>query len=156
MKQGNYCWKGGQRDFIDFEQKSPFLKSPPRGIITRVNRELTIFNTIRIIKKYKPKIYIIENPAFGRIWEYIDKILGFNIPYPNLTYYNNYGFGYKKPTKFGSSIFLDLKMENKPGKVRLNHLHLDHSAKSNIPLSLLEDVLKVALMELKKPKGIRK
>lgn len=77
--------------------------------MTRINGELCAFNTIEIIKRYQPNVYIIENPAHGHLWEYIEKILGFEIPYENLTYYNNYDYPIKKPTKFKSNIDLDLK-----------------------------------------------
>ena len=56
-------------------------------------------NTLKIIDHYKPKIFVIENPAYGRIWEYIANVIGFNIPYENLTYYNNYGYKVQKPNK---------------------------------------------------------
>src|SRR5690606_39875787 len=55
------------RDYKDFEG---YQFKPEKQLITRINGELTIFHTIQIIKRYKPEVYIIENPAFSKIWEY--------------------------------------------------------------------------------------
>ena len=103
---GNACWK--QEDLSDslfapqIEPSMFTVRSDSdyrearinykydRQFMKRVNGELTIFNTIEIIKRYNPKVYIIENPASGRIWKYIEEIIEFKLPYLNLTRYNNY------------------------------------------------------------------
>ena len=72
MAKGNACWKQEEkglsrftvRDYTDFER---YQCKPLKSLLNRLNGELCIFNTIDIIKKYKPKFYIIENPAYGRI-----------------------------------------------------------------------------------------
>lgn len=124
------------REYEDF--KNHRFKQE-NNILTRINGELTIINTIEIIKKYKPKFYIIENPAHGRIWEYIDKVLGFKIKCENLTYYNNYGFEIQKATKFGSNIFLDLKQERKKAEKVVKQV-LGYNNRSNIPEPLIIDI----------------
>jgi len=154
MAGGNACWKqevGGDlfvpqvplsrftvRSYKDYKG---YQFIPEKSLINRINGELTIFNTIQIIKKYKPKYYIIENPAYGRIWDYIKEILGFVIPYENLTYYNNYGFPISKPTKFGSNIDLKLKKDKKPNKINFNEVR-GYNERSNIPELLVKDIFK--------------
>lgn len=77
MWGGNACWKQEDLNSL-FESQIPLSKftirdyrdyeklqyNPENQIITRINGELCIFNTIQIIKRYKPKYYVIENPAF--------------------------------------------------------------------------------------------
>src|SRR5699024_11051058 len=145
MDRGNACWKQERGDSL-FEPQIPLSKftirdnrdfenhvyNQKKAFITRVNGELTIFNTIQIIERYKPKHYIIENPAFGRIWEYIEKVIGFDIPYDNLTYYNNYGFQISKATKFKSNIDLKLKCERMPNEIMWKDVK-GYNTRSNIP-----------------------
>ena len=77
-----------------------------KQFVKRVNGELTAFNTIQIIKNYTPKYFVIENPANSKIWEYIETVIGFELPFKNLTRYNNYDYPLQKPTKFSSNIYL--------------------------------------------------
>lgn len=152
MDRGNACWKQERGDSL-FEPQTPLSRftirenvdykttqfNPDKSFVTRVNGELTIFNTIKIIERYKPKYYIIENPAFGRIWDYIEKIIGFDIPYDNLTYYNNYGFQISKATKFKSNIDLKLKCERTPNEIKFNQVS-GYNTRSNIPDELVEEI----------------
>ncbi|HHF3737592.1 TPA: DNA methyltransferase, partial [Haemophilus influenzae] len=46
-----------------------------RSFLNRINGELCIYNTIEIIKRYNPKVYVIENPASSKIWHYVNDIL---------------------------------------------------------------------------------
>lgn len=162
MKGGNASWKQETGDSL-FSSQTPLSRFTIRGhkdyetvqfkfeksLINRINGELCTFNTIKIIKHFKPKYYIIENPATSRMWEYIENIIGFDIPYDNLTYYNNYGYELKKPTKFKSNIDLKLKRE---------HIHVGHSMpevmsgynnRSNIPEKLVENIFCEILNKLK-------
>lgn len=161
MKGGNACWKQ-EKDmtinlFGEYEQGSKFTIRNhidyenyqfkyDKSFLTRINGEMCIYNTLKIIERYQPKVFVIENPAYGRIWEYIANVIGFYIPYENLTYYNNYDYPIKKPTKFGSNINLKLLCDNSKqgiewrtykgvGKNRYN-------ARSHIPLELVKDILK--------------
>ena len=151
MKDGNACWKqdtlenlfgtmkGSRftvRDYKDYEGYQHF---PERQVLTRINGELTIYNTIKIINRYNPKTWIIENPAHGRIWDYINDILGFEIEFENLTYYNNYGFDIRKPTRFSSNMNLTLDKTNKKALTNMNHVG-GYNTRSNIPHSLIEDI----------------
>lgn len=154
MDSGNACWKRERveptmlptqtnlsrftvRDFKDYE-KYPY--NPYRQILTRINGELTIFNTIQIIKKYKPRTYIIENPAYSRIWEYIKKILGFEIKHENLVYYNNYDYPIKKPTKFGSNIYLMLDITKRATDHNFQDMNWSYNERSNIPIKLVKTI----------------
>lgn len=151
MFKGNACWKSIEdvnlfgnkiltkfciRDYTDYER---YQYKPENQIITRINGELCIYNTIKIIKKYNPKFYIIENPAYGKIWEYMNKILGFKWDFDNLTYYNNYGFSIKKPTKFASNVDLELNSSNQKGRICLKKVS-NYNERSNIPFPLVQQI----------------
>lgn len=159
MKNGNACWKREVSDSL-FEPQTPLSRFTVRNytdydgtqfkqdksLIKRINGELCAFNTIEIIKKYNPKYYIIENPAHGRLWEYVDKILGFKIPFDNLTYYNNYDYPISKPTKFKSNVNLNLKSENIPNDVIFNSgFSRDYNERSNIPKKLVDEMFRKIL-----------
>ena len=158
MNGGNACWKtdeienlfGGMkgstftiRDYKDFEN---YQFKPERQIMTRINGELCIFNTIEIIKRYKPQYWVIENPAYGKIWEYVEKILGFELPHKNLTYYSAYGFDVQKPTRFSSNIDLKLKTEKIKNKIPFNQI-CGYNLRSNIPDELIEEIFTKLIKE---------
>src|SRR5699024_3760305 len=63
------------RGYKDYEPANVQFKYD-RSFVNRINGELCTYNTIKIIKHFKPKYYIIENPATSRMWEYIEKIIG--------------------------------------------------------------------------------
>nr|DAX84179.1 MAG TPA: hypothetical protein [Caudoviricetes sp.] len=107
---------------------------------------------IEIIKKYKPKYYIIENPASSKIWEYIEKILGFEIEHENKTFYNNYDYPIKKPTKFKSNLDLKLKAENIQSKVKWHDFSNNYNKRSNIPLKLVREIFNKVLERYSKDK----
>lgn len=156
MKGGNASWKQETgdalfqpqtplsrftiRDFIDYREVQ---FKPEKSLINRINGELCIFNTIQIILHYDPKYYVIENPAASRIWEYVDRVLGFEIQHDNLTYYNNYGYPIKKPTRFKSNIELKLKKEKIPNEVdwgKFDRKGGAYNSRSNIPLKLVNQI----------------
>ena len=160
MKGGNACWKK-EKDmtinlFGEYEQGSKFTIrnkadynnyqfNYDKSFLTRINGEMCVYNTLKIIDRYKPMVFVIENPAYGRIWEYISNVIGFYIPYENLTYYNNYGYPLKKPTKFGSNINLKLLNENIKAAIGWNQYSNGsnrYNARSNIPFDLVKDILK--------------
>lgn len=150
IKHGNPCWKqehkNGSRFVIRTRSELNDRYINKRGyvyntsFINRINGELCIFNTIEIIKRYKPKVYIIENPYSSRIWDYIDKVIGFKIPHDNPTYYGNYGWICKKPTKFKSNIELRLRFENYYSGVKMNNVLRSYNDRSAIPLELVRDI----------------
>lgn len=159
MKGGNACWKQ-EKDmtinlFGEYEQGSKFTIRNhidyenyqfkyDKSFLTRINGEMCIYNTLKIIEQYQPKVFVIENPAYGRIWEYIANVIGFNIPYENLTFYNNYGYPLKKATKFGSNINLRLLKESVPANIQMKDLKSGsnrYNLRSNIPLTLIQDIL---------------
>lgn len=161
MKGGNACWKQ-EKDmtinlFGEYEQGSKFTIRNhidyenyqfkyDKSFLTRINGEMCIYNTLKIIERYKPKVFVIENPAYGRIWEYIASVIGFDIPYENLTYYNNYDYPVKKPTKFGSNIDLKLLKDEMKNQIKFNKLNIKginrYNMRSHIPLELVKDILK--------------
>ena len=162
MDRGNACWKQERGDAL-FEPQVPLSKftvrdyddyeryqfKPEKSLMTRINGELTIFNTIRIIRHFKPKYYIIENPAHGRIWEYIERVLGFDVGYENLTYYNNWDYPIKKPTKFASNINLKLTTEYVKQEVEFSELKWSYNQRSNIPEKLVQHIFNIVLAEVR-------
>ncbi|NRE83876.1 DNA methyltransferase, partial [Enterococcus faecium] len=125
------------RDYADY---SAYQFKPEKSLINRINGELCTFNTIQIIKRYQPRIYVIENPASSRMWEYIERVLGFYIPFDNLTYYNNYDYPISKATKFKSNIQLDLKKQKIRNDVKFNEFSRNYNERSNIPLKLVATI----------------
>ncbi len=130
------------RDYKDYEG---LQFKPEKSFLNRINGELCIFNTIEIIKRYEPNFYVIENPAYDRIWEYIDRILGFKIPFENLAYYGNYGYPLAKPTKFGSDVDLHLKSAKIGSAIHFNNFSRSYNERSNIPINLIEDIYRAIL-----------
>ena len=124
----------GYEDYADYQFKYE------RSFINRVNGELCTYNTIKIIERYRPDVYIIENPATSRMWEYIEEIIGFDIPYENLTYYSNYDYPLMKPTKFKSNIDLKLDDTRTIGDIPFKKFSKDYNERSNIPKKLVETI----------------
>lgn len=153
MKDGNASWKQEKGDSL-FEPQSPLSRftvrdykdyesyqfKPEKSLINRINGELCTFNTIQIIKRYNPRFYIIENPASSRMWDYIERVLGFEIPFDNITRYNNYGFPTQKPTKFKSNILLNLKNKIIPNEGEFEYLVRGYNDRSNIPHKLVKEI----------------
>jgi hypothetical protein len=146
MKEGNACWNHKKGNSFTIRKKSEYNNSRynmNKSFYNRINGEVTVYNLIKIIKHFNPKIYIIENPSYGKIWEYIDEVLDFNIKYENLTFYNNYGYTIKKPTKFKSNVNLNLNKEShKPGEDfrKMSTKGGKYNKRSNIPEKLIEKI----------------
>lgn len=158
MFNGNASWKKGtcyalgETTFIPRGRREYKMKSASgrevqfkfkRSFLQRINGELTIFNTLRIISKYKPKVFIIENPKLSRIWKYIDEVLGIKIPYRNDTYYSAYGFDIHKPTSFHSNIDLELIADKGEANKKWNDISRDYNTRSNIPIPLIKHIYDV-------------
>ena len=126
-----------------------------RSFLNRINGELCIYNTIEIIKRYEPKVYVIENPASSRIWYYVNDILNFSIPFDNLAHYHCYGYPLRKPTRFKSNINLRLKSNNKlPPTMGFKYFSKSYNERSNIPLDLIVDIYKAVNQYLTNPIGV--
>lgn len=114
----------------------------------RINGELCVFNTVEIIKRYKPKYWIIENPAHGRIWQYIERVLGFEIPFENHTRYNNYDdYPISKPTRFSGNIELNLKNVKKSNDIKFQDWTKSYNERSNVPQSLVCEIFEKVYKE---------
>lgn len=104
--------------------------------VKRIIGEATCSATLLIIKHFKPKVWVIENPATSCMWKYIGKHWCFN-GFENTTYYSNYNPNYSlKPTTFFSNIKMDLKKDTKLPK---NNKRLDscYDKRSEIPKEML-------------------
>lgn len=173
MDQGNACWKRNDVSdslFAPQVQPSPFTirsnddyeKAPinyryEHQFLKRINGELTAFNTIEIIKRYNPLFWVIEIPAGDRLWPYIEDIIGFKIPYKNLTRYNNYDYPLQKRTTFASNVYLNLKKEIIKPEMTLKNFSKSYNERSNIPQKLVADIFNVIykayIFELKKKRA---
>ncbi|WAX15558.1 hypothetical protein EG103P2_00012 [Enterococcus phage EG103P2] len=146
MPAGNACWKHTKGNHFTIRESADYETvqfKQEKSFYNRMNGELTVFNLVKIIRHFKPAVFIIENPAYGKIWEYITRVLDFDLPFENLTYYNNYGFAIKKPTRFSSNIDLHLRKEKLPNKYAFNKASRkggSYNVRSNIPLPLIEDI----------------
>lgn len=165
---GNACWKKENITdslFIPQVQPSPFtIRSYSdyeashinydyeRQFLKRINGELTINNTISIIKRYKPQFWVIENPAGDRIWPYIEDIIGFKIPYKNLTRYNNYDYPLQKRTNFASNVYLGLKKDVIKPTITMERFSRSYNERSNIPQKLLFEIFKTIIDLFEKQK----
>lgn len=126
-----------------------------RSFLNRINGELCIYNTIEIIKRYNPKVYVIENPASSKIWYYIDDILGFKIQFDNLAHYHCYNYPLRKPTRFKSNINLGLRYNHKlKPEIKFENFSKSYNERSNIPLELIVDIYKAVNQYLTNPIGV--
>ena len=156
MENGNACWK---RNDVSDSLFAPQVRPSPftiranqdyesayinykydRQFLKRVNGELTAFNTIEIIKRYRPQFWVIENPAADRLWPYIEDIIGFRIPYKNLARYNNYDYPLQKRTIFGSNIELNLKNKIIKQDIEWQNFSKSYNERSNIPEKLVSEI----------------
>lgn len=101
----------------------------------------TIIGVVKIIEHFKPDIWIIENPATSKIWEFLEQTFNF-VGHKNKTYYNAYNDTFtKKPTIFLSNKKLDLKKDHIKQKIIWEKV-CGYGRRSSIPQELLEDILK--------------
>lgn len=124
---------------------------------TRVNGELCHQNTWEIIKKTRPKVFMVENPD-NYSWDYIQKYVPGGIPkiYMNKVVYSAYEPGYFSPKReiFGSNIKLKLRdfAIEKNGNSILGGKGVgkDYSTRSKIPETLLKDFFEQAVAFIRK------
>lgn len=163
MYEGNACWKREQ--LTDWEESrkeiSPFTirdiddydgyqYNPLTQVIKRVNGELCALNLTEIIRRYKPKYWVIENPELSKIWEYLPRVLGFELPFENKVRYSNYGYEIDKPTRFSSNVWLNLDYARRV-KTEKNFKDIrGYNERSNIPLELVREIFTQILDKWKK------
>lgn len=153
MKNGNACWKqeqvapdlfskGKKMSRFTIREKKEYERYQfiyEKSFIKRVNGELCTFNLIEIIKHYNPRYFIIENPSASRIWDYIEKVMDFELKYENPVKYGNYdNYPIPKPTKFKGNIHLPLNNNKVVTDVDFRHWSADYNQRSDIPLSLVK------------------
>jgi len=185
MPKGNICWytetietatKTYQADnhftIRTRQQLEDHLKQHPKKakyfkphwwktVYNRVNGELCAYNTQRIIERYKPQIWMIENPQSSRIWRYYRQIQNFQ-GIENVAHYHAYDDNFpKKPTIFYSNVTLDLKTSNKRAKVVISaqksegrKIIRNYDERSNIPLLLIKDILEQCIKKFDEPDSV--
>lgn len=158
LRGGNRCyvWMDGPMsmrrdiDLIENNKKTPFKCYPWKVMYTRVNGELCAYNTIRIIQRYQPKFWVIENPYSSHIWHYLSYYHEFT-GIINQAHYGAYSDDFpKKPTGFMSNVPLVLKKMPKgaKSKITVSWHGSDHrkqirnyNVRSDIPELLVKDIL---------------
>ncbi|WP_288395419.1 hypothetical protein [uncultured Vagococcus sp.] len=83
------------------------------------------------------------------VWALFDSGNGFEIPYENLTYYNNYDYPISKPTKFKSNLDLNLSKIKIPNEVEFNRTGWSYNERSNIPGKLVDEIFEKVIKENK-------
>lgn len=150
----------------EFYKKTRNWASNPdftKMLYSRMNGELCALNTTRIIQHYQPKIFVIENPSYGKLWRYYRHVLNFSGT-KNIVCYNDYDENFsQKPTCFYSNLDLQLKVpqykqakftigSGKKAKTRHQKVISGYNKRSNIPLLLIKDILEHCLAHLGKTK----
>jgi site-specific DNA-cytosine methylase len=159
MMNGNFKWYKGNEVYErnDFtirtkkqfnSQNSTFKPNWNKNCYSRINGELCAINTMRIIERYKPEIWVIENPQTSMIWRYYKQVQGFN-GFENIAHYAAYDENFsKKPTCFYSNVMFNLRKMK--GKAKRNMIfkrgrHNDYSRnydiRSRIPGELVKDII---------------
>jgi len=104
------------------------LKAHGDSIITHeiLDRDIELYGmpmvdkVMEIIDYFKPEFYVIENPANGKMKEYISDL----IPYYDIPYCM-YGFEYRKLTRFWTNITLEpKKCIHKAHKQTIGHIKI--------------------------------
>lgn len=107
---------------------------------TTLNGISTILGTLKIIDYFKPKYWVIENPATSKIWEFINENVKLE-GYKNKCYYNAYNTEFtKKPTIFMSNIKMNLKIDNIK-QHRAWEAITNYAIRSSIPKELLGHIM---------------
>ena len=154
MQGGNkfYVWEHGNFEprndmSICSKNDTPFKSYPWKVLYTRVNGELSAYNTIRIIERYKPKYWVIENPYSSHLWSYLEKQHGWS-GILNKAHYSAYDDSFpKKATGFLSNRWLSLKTTKEQAKITVGvnadgrKQVRDYNVRSRIPLLLVKDIL---------------
>lgn len=160
MKGGNkfYEWSDGHLKMstdtrIVSKNDGPYKSYPWKVMYTRINGELCAYNTIRIIEKYHPEHWVIENPQSSHIWQYLEKYHNFT-GFSNVAHYAAYNDNFpKKPTTFMSDAFLSLAQMQNGRKAKIvvgargggRKQIRDYNERSNIPEELVKDILEQLL-----------
>ncbi|APJ38694.1 hypothetical protein [Mycoplasmopsis pullorum] len=113
------------------------IRNPISKVKLFLNGFSTALATAEIIKYYKPKYFVIENPQSSKIW----KMFNFSQKYiKNLTFYGNYDENFpKKPTIFLSNIDLNLQINKVKNYKNLNSV--SRKKRSDIPQSLIKEIV---------------
>lgn len=162
MKGGNkfYVWDDGNMtpstaNRILSKNDTPFKSDVAKATLTRINGELCAYNTTRIIKRYQPETWVIENPQSSKIWYYLEHNYNFG-GIANVAHYAKYDKKFpKKPTTFMSNRFLSLATMAVGSKADIvigsrgqgRKQIRDYNERSNIPLTLVKDILEQIMQQ---------
>ncbi|WFQ92682.1 DNA methyltransferase [Mycoplasma feriruminatoris] len=133
-----------------YEEYNKYCKSKKRKSfvqreIMRLQGISTIGATLAIIGNFQPKIWVIENPANSKTWEFQKKHWNFG-GYHNLTYFNNYDSNYsRQPTIFKSNIKMNLfrkRLKTDFNKDNCNNKNYkkENSIPENLIVHIIEEI----------------
>lgn len=145
QKNDTSIWEVKNRKFYEKYNQTCHPVKRRRFLQKEIGRILgvaTIGATINIIETFNPKVWVIENPATSKTWEFQKEHWDFHIGYfENKTYYSSYDSEFSlKPTIFKSNIKLNLLTS----RVKGNNDHMargSYSKRSSIPSELVKDLI---------------
>jgi len=162
---GNNCWRSvGASSAIRTKAEldainatgTPYKRIYWKTKYRRLNAEATAFNTLRIIERYAPKVWVIENPRTSQLWNYYEHVCSFK-GFKNVAHYHAYDIENfsKKPTIFYSNRQLSLKTSKEKPKLFFKKceaglaggrdISRSYNVRSRIPLKLIKDMLEQIL-----------
>lgn len=154
MKGGNsaYIWKEidmlAIRPFESYKERFDNYDTYIRTMYTRINGELCLLNTFRIIDMFKPTYYFIENPKSGRMSYFIEKYLDKDVYRNECTYFSYDDDFTLKPTYIFSNIELNLKVDKPDGRGSLldrTNTGNRYLYRSRVPHGLIQDIYEQAV-----------
>ncbi|WFQ91582.1 hypothetical protein MFERI14815_00178 [Mycoplasma feriruminatoris] len=145
IKGDTSIWEIRNRKYYDDYNKNAHPVKRRSFLQKEVGRLLgvsTIGATINIIETFKPKVWVIENPATSKTWEFQKRHWNFdNNCFENRTYYSSYDLNFSlKSTIFKSNLKLQLRKNRQKG----NNDHMargSYSKRSSIPSELIKDII---------------
>lgn len=121
----------------------------------RLLGQRTAYFTFKIIEKFKPEYWCIENGSSSLIFNYLNKYFGLS-GYKNKTYYSSYdnvNFGRKPTTIFSNKKMIlrnDFKKSNiatvdhlKGSKRGTKEVKMTYSERSAVPIQLYQHILDI-------------
>lgn len=107
---------------------------------TRLLGESCALGIVEIIRFFRPKFWVIENPRTSKIWDYFQNFLDFQ-GIKNFANYNDWDNTYsKKPTCFYSNIDLGIKLGNVKSSIKWSSVS-GYKNRSAIPKELIKYIL---------------
>ncbi|MEA4190915.1 DNA methyltransferase [Mycoplasma sp. 2248] len=130
--------------------KRRYFEQKERG---RILGEATVGGTIKIIRTFKPKVWVVENPSTSKTWEFQKNHWDF-MGFENKSTYSAYDSRFSlKPTIFKSNIKLHLISKSEKRAEKSKHMsHGSYAQRSKIPHQLIIDMVNQVVEYIDKDK----